>query len=155
MRSLWLGSLLTLVILSAAGLLPAQEKITLAPQAGASLQAYDINREVTLVGTVVAFSSSSKTPPAGPRTSVQTPAGLVDVHLGNARLLAANHFTIQPGDTLRIVGENVSFSGGSQFVARIVQKGTQVLLLRSTRGFPIVSAAPRGASESTKQGSAL
>lgn len=155
MRSICFCSLLAAALFSSAVNLSAQEKPPVASQSANSLNAYDLNREVTLVGTVIAYSSSSTTAPAGPRVSLQAPSGLVDIHLGDARLLAADHFTIQAGDTLRIVGENISYSGGTQFVARIIQNGTKALFLRSTRGIPIVPSAPRSAAKSAKQGSAL
>ncbi len=155
MKSTWLRVFVPACLLIIPSFLFAQDKPALGSQTASSLGTYDLNREVTLVGTVVAYTSSSKTSPAGPRVSLQTPSGLVDIHLGDARLLAANQFTVQPGDTLRIVGENISFSGGTQFVARIVQKGSQALLLRTQRGFPISSSAPRATANSAKQGSAL
>jgi hypothetical protein len=155
MKSTWLRVFFPACLFIIPSFLFAQDKPALASQTAASLSTYDVNREVTLVGTVVAYASSSKTLPAGPRVSLQTSSGLVDIHLGDARLLAANQFTVQPGDTLRIVGENISLSGRSQFVARIVQKGSQALLLRTQRGFPISSSAPRATANSAKQGSAL
>ncbi len=155
MKTKWLVPLPVFAILLSAAILPAQDKTLQAPQPASSLFAYDLNREVTLVGTVVSCSAASKTAPVGPRVSLQTPSGVFDIHLGDARLLAANQFTIQQGDTLRIVGENISFSGGTQFVARIIQKGSQALLLRNARGFPIFSSAPRGSATPAKQGSAL
>ena len=60
--------------------------------------------------------------------------------LGNSRsakLLQANHFTLAAGDSVRIVGESLPFGGGSQFFARIIQKGNQSVALRSARGFPL------------------
>ena len=105
---------------------------------------YDVSRETTLVGTVTAYSPSGQTAPRGAHVTLQTSAGSVDVHLGDDRLLAANHFTIQPGDTLRIIGENVAFGPGVQFVARIVQNGTNALQVRSVRGIPLSYAPPRG-----------
>lgn len=154
MNTKWLMPFLFVIVLSV-DKLPAQDKSAQAPVPSASLHAYDLNREVTLVGTVASYSAASKTAPAGPRVALQTPSGLVDVHLGDARLLAANQFTLAPGDTLRIVGENISFAGGTQFVARIVQKGSQALLLRNSRGFPIFTNTPRGSANPAKQGSAL
>ena len=85
--------------------------------------------------------------PGGVHVSLQSSAGIVDVHLGDARLLAANHFTIQPGATLRIIGENVLYRGKTQFVARVVQKGTQAVVMRSVRGLPLSYVAPQDASK--------
>ena len=111
----------------------AQQKTQPAPQR----PAYDLSREVTVVGTVISFTESSQAPPLGPHVVVQTGSGSLDIHLGNAHLLDANHFTLNSGDTVRVIGENVPFGSGTQFMARIIQKGNQAVLLRSTQGFPL------------------
>lgn len=117
--------------------------------------AYNLNRETTLIGTVQAYTPGAQTAPLGAHVMLQTSGGLVDVHLGDARLLAANHFAIQSGDTLRIIGENVEYGKGVQFVARIVQKGTQVLAVRSVRGIPLSYMAPRNGAQGRAKGGAL
>jgi hypothetical protein len=104
---------------------------------------YHVKRESDVVGTVVAYSANSKTAPFGARATIQTSSGVMEVHLGDARLLAANNFSIDAGDTLRIVGESMAAGSSNLFVARIVQKGTQALAVRTTRGFPIPYVAPR------------
>ena len=103
---------------------------------------YDVKRESDVVGTVVAYTANSKTAPFGARATVQTSSGMIEVHLGDARLLAANHFSIATGDTLRIVGETLAAGNVNLFVVRIVQKGTQALAVRTSRGFPIPYVAP-------------
>jgi len=117
--------------------------------------AYDLNREGTLVGTVIAYTESAATPPMGAHVTLQTAGGVVDVHLGDPRLLTASHFSIQAGDTLRIIGENVSFGNSTQFLARIVQKGAQALAVRTVRGIPVRYAAPKTGGESKSQGGVL
>jgi hypothetical protein len=57
--------------------------------------------------------------------------------LGNARLLESNHLTLSAGDAVRIVGENVPFGASMQFLARVIQKGDQVVQLRTAQGFPL------------------
>jgi hypothetical protein len=104
---------------------------------------YSVQRESDLVGTVVAFEANSKTAPFGARVTLQTSGSVVEVHLGDARLLSANHFTIHTGDALRIVGEPISVQGAQFFVARIVQKGTQALAVRTARGLLVPYVAPR------------
>src|SRR5260370_30543892 len=69
------------------------------------LQSYDVNREISLIGTVVNRYTASTIPPLGAHVTVQTASGQVDVHLGNARVLLASHFQLNPGDNVRIVGE--------------------------------------------------
>ena len=124
-------------LLSAALLFSAlthAQNVAAAPQHARS---YDISREVTIVGTVSTFSENSQTPPLGPHVVVQTGPGSLDIHLGNASLLDAHHFTLNSGDSVRIIGETVPFGSGTQFVARIIQKGNQALLLRTPHGVPL------------------
>ena len=129
-----------------------QEKV---PQTPVRSSGYDLKREGTLVGTVVAYTQSSTTPPLGAHVTLQTTGGVVDVHLGDARLLTANNFNIHTGDTLRIIGENVAFGSAAPFLARIVQKGTQALAVRSERGIPVRYVAPKNSAESKPQGGVL
>jgi len=147
----WLSLGTASVLLLAAGISLAQER-TGQPAANSSAkQAYDLSREQTLVGTVISYSASSSTAPLGPRLILQTASGDVDVHLGDARVLAANQFTIHSGDTLRVIGEEVNFSNRTQFVARILQKGTQAIAVRTTHGFPIAPAAQQNGASGKKQ----
>jgi hypothetical protein len=137
--SAWLCAVLLFSVSAA-----AQQTTQTAPQ---QRRSYDLSREVSLQGTVVSFAESSSVPPLGPHVVVQTASGQVDVHLGDARLLQANHLTLAAGDSIRVVGENVPYGTGTQFFARIIQKGSQTLTLRSTRGFPLRPAAKAGKSE--------
>ncbi|MGA3176636.1 MAG: hypothetical protein ABSE19_04735 [Candidatus Acidiferrum sp.] len=107
------------------------------------------------MGTVITYTESSTTPPLGAHVTLQTAGGVVDVHLGDARLLTSNHFSIQTGDTLRIIGENVASGTTSTFLARIVQKGTQALAVRSERGIPVRHVAPKNSAASKPQGGVL
>jgi hypothetical protein len=100
-------------------------------------RSYDLSREVSLQGTVVSFAENSSAAPLGARVVIQTASGQVDVHLGDGRLLQANHLTLAAGDSIRVIGENVPYGEGTQFFARMIQKGSQTLTLRSTRGFPL------------------
>jgi hypothetical protein len=145
MKMNWRVILVIGVSLAAVAGLLAQESQIPSSAARVQTQSYDVAREINLVGTVISYTRSASSAPRGPRLSLQTSSGVVDVHLGDARLLDANKFTIQSGDTLRIIGENVSFNGPAQFVARIIQKGTQALTVRTAKGFPIaVNATSSG-----------
>ncbi|HXY25034.1 MAG TPA: hypothetical protein VEI73_10315 [Candidatus Acidoferrum sp.] len=119
----------------------------------ANLQGYSVSREGSLVGTVVKYDPASSTPPQGAHLLIQTASGQVDVHLGNAKLLEINHLQLNPGDNVRIVGENLALEDGTTFfAARILQKGTQAVTLRSVRGFPL---RPMAATSGSKQGGVL
>ena len=144
---------LSLVLLSLGffgGAVLAQEPATVTSRPAAG---YDLQREGTVVGTVVSYTQASTTPPLGAHVILKTSSGNLDVHLGDPRLLQANHFNIQAGDTLRIVGESVNFGKGTQFVARIVQDGTQAVQVRSIRGIPLSYAAPRNESSNSSNSS--
>jgi hypothetical protein len=104
-------------------------------------QSYDMRREVNLLGTVVKYDAASSVAPIGAHLLLQTSSGQVDVHLGNAKVLQANHFELNPGDNVRIIGENLAYGDGAIFAARIVQKGAQAVAVRNTKGFLTSPAA--------------
>ena len=74
------------------------------------LRTYSVGRESSIIGTVVKFDSASSTLPMGAHVLLQTSAGQIDVHLGNAKVLLAGHLELSPGDSLRIVGEPLALS---------------------------------------------
>ena len=111
-----------------------------------------MSRETALEGKVLQYTPASSVAPLGAHVTVQTASGAVDVHVGNAKRLAANHLSLSSGDSVRIVGENVTYGASTQFLARVVQKGNQILEVRSTRGFPL---SPIGKVGPRTEGGAL
>ena len=111
------------------------------PSAAQTPVTYDVSREGSLVGTVVKFEGASATPPIGAHLLLQTASGQVDMHIGSAKLLQASHLELNVGDSVRIVGENISLGQSTFFAARIVQKGTQAVAVRNTRGFLLPPAS--------------
>jgi hypothetical protein len=105
------------------------------------LQSYDLSREGSLLGTVVKYDTASTVPPLGAHVLLQTASGQIDVHLGNPRVLQANHFELNPGDSVRIVGESMALGDSTIFAARIVQKGTQAVAVRNAKGFLLTTAS--------------
>jgi hypothetical protein len=105
------------------------------------LQSYDQSREVSLVGTVVKYDPASSVAPVGAHVLIQSGSGQVDVHLGNAKVLQASHLELNAGDSVRIIGENLALGNGTIFAARVVQKGTQAVAVRSSKGFPLTPAS--------------
>jgi hypothetical protein len=99
------------------------------------LRSYEVSREVFLLGTVVKFDSAGSTLPAGAHVILQTSSGQVDVHLGNGKVLQTGHLELNPGDSVRIIGEPLALGNGTYFAARIVQKGMQAVAVRNTKGF--------------------
>jgi hypothetical protein len=99
------------------------------------LRSYNLSREVFLIGTVVKFESAFNTLPAGAHVILQTSSGQVDVHLGNGKVLQAGHLELNPGDSVRIIGEALALGDSTYFAARIVQKGAQAVAVRNIKGF--------------------
>ena len=126
-----------------------------APTPASAPAAYDVKREITVLGAFVAYTQTPQAPPFGACVTLETFAGTVGVHLGDSKFLAANQFAIEPRDLLRIVGEAVAYGTGGQFVARIVPKGTRALMVRAVRGVPLSYAAPRSNLNSKPQGGVL
>lgn len=119
---------------------PAQQ-IRQAALRNSGAGAYDVERESVIEGKVLQYSATSKTPPMGAHVLVQTSTGTMDIHAGNARVLDANHLSLQAGDSVRITGENVPFGNGTIFAARVIQKGSQSVAVRSKTGLPLLPTA--------------
>ena len=133
--------LLILVLVSSLALCFSASAQQAMPSDTRLLQSYDVNREISLIGTVVKYETASAIPPIGAHVTIQTPSGQVDVHLGNARVLQASHLELNAGDNVRIVGEPMALGEGTYFAARIVQKGTQAVAVRNTKGLPLTPAS--------------
>ena len=103
--------------------------------------AYDVARESVISGKIVQYSASSTTPPLGAHISLQTSSGTIDVHAGNAKLIQANNISFQAGDSVSITGETVQFGNSNVFVARLIQKGSQSVAVRSKNGVPLLPTA--------------
>ena len=122
---------------------PAQQTDT---RVSARAAAHDATLEVVVQGTVLNYSENSISRPNGAHVTVQTPAGPVDVHLGPSSYLRSHHFSLAAGDSVRFVGAMSSADTGSVLLARIAQKGSESIALRSTRGFLLATGATRSLS---------
>jgi hypothetical protein len=115
---------------------------------------YQPAREVNLIGTVLSFVADSQTGPLGAHAMVQTVSGLVDVHVGSAKFLETNGLKLSTGDSVRIIGESFTNGAKTVFLARIIQKGTLAVAVRSPQGMPLWPAGGRIAN-AKNQGGAL
>jgi hypothetical protein len=141
MANLFATAFAAAALCCATAALAQQQSKTTTPRAND----YSIARESRLQGTVAKYTATSTTPPVGATVELQTSSGAVNVHLGNARLLTANHLSLEAGDSVTVVGENVPFNGGTYFAARVIQKGTLSVTLRSKNGMPLL-LTPRTAN---------
>ena len=112
-------------------------------QAAMRTLAYDATQETVVEGTVLSYIAESPTPPIGTHLVLQTMAGPIDVHLGAASFLQANHFSLAKGDSVRVVGVTSASRQGTFFLVRVIQKGGQSLVLRTAKGAPLSVAGTR------------
>jgi hypothetical protein len=127
--------LLTLMLASSLAFCLSAGAQQTAPPDALRLQSYELGREVSLVGTVVKYETASSALPMGAHLLLQTSSGQVDVHVGDARVLKASKLELNAGDSVRIVGETLVSDSSTFFAARIVQKGSQGVAVRTTKGF--------------------
>jgi hypothetical protein len=121
----------------------AQRPSTNAVAAKPAPGTYDIAKDVSLQGTVLTFTENSQVPPIGAHVLLQTSAGNVDVHLGDARFLRLSKLNISQGASVRFVGQMTTVGKNQIFLARLVQVGAQVVAVRSDHGLPLARAGAR------------
>lgn len=122
-------------------------------QAARRTLAYDATRETVVEGTVLSYTAESPTPPIGAHLVLQTAAGALDVHLGAASFLQANHFSLAKGDSVRVVGVSCATRQRTVLLVRVIQKAGLSLVLRTAHGAPLSLAGARalGAQKSQQQ----
>lgn len=108
--------------------------------------AYDATKEIVVEGTVLSYTAEAATPPIGAHVQLQTASGTMDIHLGTASYLEANHFSLAKGDSVRVVGASSATRQGTIFLVRLIQKGGQSLALRTAKGAPLSFAGARALS---------
>ena len=139
---------LSALLLLTGNIVWAQQLAKRPKQAAMRSLAYDATQETVMEGTVLSYSAEAATPPIGAHIQLQTASGTLDVHLGAASYIEANHFSLAKGDSVRVVGVNSTTRQGSAFLVRVIQKGGQSLALRTAKGAPLSFAGARTLSPS-------
>jgi hypothetical protein len=134
--------LVSLCLLALPGVALAQRPN--AKSVSAAAGGYNVANDVSLQGTILNYTENSRMPPLGTRVLLQTPSGNVDVHLGDARLLHQAKMSLTQGMSVRFVGQTHTIGKNSVFLARLVQVGPQVVVVRSNHGLPLTPGAGRG-----------
>lgn len=114
---------------------------------------YNSTQETVVEGTVLSYTAESATPPIGAHLILQTASGAIDVHLGAASFLQANHFSLATGDTVKVLGVSSATRQGTVLLVRVIQKDRQSLVLRTAKGAPVslVRARTPGALKTQQQ----
>jgi hypothetical protein len=96
---------------------------------------YDPSAEVTLRGQVTEIHESKlASDHPGLHLRLQTEDETVEIHACPVRFLKELEFTIEPGDSLVVVGSRPK--GAATVVAREISKGQLKLILRDPKGVP-------------------
>lgn len=121
---------------------------------------YNTGTEVTINGTVDEVQQITATSASGmmrncPRgwtgthLIVKTDTGTLPVHVGPSSYLASKNFSIAKGDKLTILGSKVQYQGSDFIIAKEITKGSEVLTLRNSAGFPMWSGFRMGSTPLT------
>jgi hypothetical protein len=106
---------------------------------------YNPATEVTVTGTVESVENmpSPGRGGGGLHLKLTAPSGPLEVHVGPSSFVASKNVTFAKGDTLKVVGSQVTMAGQEVVIAREITKGDQVLTLRDAKGFPLWSGRGR------------
>ena len=130
------------ILLLLSGALFAQQLAQRPPAALAATAA----QETVLDGEVLSYTATATAPPLGAHVVLKTASGVLDISLGPASYLQDNHFALAAGDLVRIAGVTSATRQGSIFLARVIQKRGQSLLLRTAQGAPLGPAGARASA---------
>jgi hypothetical protein len=106
---------------------------------------YDPSAEVAVAGKilhVVSFMAPDGT--AGVHFDFQTPAGMLNVHVGPAMFIGMQNVSYYADDQVEIVGVKSFVDGNKAFIARSVTKDGKTLAVRSAEGTPAWTPAADG-----------
>ena len=99
---------------------------------------YDPTTETTVKGTVEEVKQvAGQHGWNGTHLMLKTDVGILPVHVGPSAYLAAKNFAIAKGDKLTILGSKVQYQRSDVLVAKRITKGSEVLTLRNSAGFPM------------------
>ena len=132
--SLLLGTILAMAVLGTL-LLTFGVKPRGPTEQGAAL--YNVASETSIKGVVRAvedFTCPVSESEIGRHLRLQTPAGMVQVHLAPARVMRSQAFSFSPGDQLEVLGSRVRLQGEESLIAREITRGNESFFLRDRQG---------------------
>lgn len=116
---------------------------------------YNTGTEVTITGTVDEVQQLSGTAGqawscprgwTGTHLRLKIDTGVLAVHVGPSAYLASKNFSVAKGDKLTILGSRVQYQGSDFLIAKEISKGSEVLTLRNSAGFPLWSGFRMGST---------
>jgi hypothetical protein len=113
---------------------------------------YDVNKEVTLTGTVsTVLTKPSPGMIMGSHLLLTTPSGTVDATLGMFGLLGTGALSVNAGQQIEVTGVMKTIKNMQVFLARTVRVGDRVYTIRNEHGFPVPPQAREPANQKSAQ----
>lgn len=108
---------------------------------GGYARLYDLQTVATVSGKVVSVDTVARRSGRfyGIHLVVKTADGDMSVHLGPGWFLSQKGMKIAPGDEVEVTGSRVTYDGKPALIAAEVRKGSESLVLRDSKGFPLWS----------------
>lgn len=135
LSSFFLGTVFAIAVI--AGLLLILGVRFQSPPAGQGAALYNAGSEVTVRGTVREvreFTCPVSENEIGRHLMLDTPDGIVLVHLAPARIMRSHNLAFSAGEQLQVTGSRVRISGSQGLIAREITKGNEVYVLRDPEG---------------------
>lgn len=73
----------------------------------------------------------------GTHLKLNTDSGILQVHVGPARFLRSQQIRFQVGDQVEVLGSRLQYQGEDALLAREVNRGDEVFILRDHQGQPV------------------
>jgi hypothetical protein len=123
------------------------KRVTVAPR-------YDINKEVTLEGTIRSVVSKPTVGMAlGTHLMLATSKGPVDAHIGDFVFKGSHPLSGAAGQSVKVTGAMTTIKNKEIFLVRTIDTGGHLTTVRTERGFLIVPGVKgRIAQTSEKEG---
>lgn len=106
-------------------------------QAGTADAGYDVAKEIKIEGAIEKIDAAGTSVPMGTHILVQTPEGLVDVHLGFGAAAKPSHLGIVEGQNVTLVGMMETIGNNQVLLARLMTTPDHIFVLRNEHGIPV------------------
>lgn len=114
-----------------------------ATASGASV--YDPATEIELTGVVKdvrTYACPESGGEMGGHLTLQTPTGVIQVHLAPSRLMRSRNLAFAPGDQITVFGSEVRVFDRYDVIARVVRRDGETVTIRDAQGKLIEASQP-------------
>jgi hypothetical protein len=135
LSSLLIASIFTVVIIAVLLMVLGVNFRPPLPAQGAAL--YNPANEVIVKGVVAElreFACPVSEGELGSHLMLNTPEGVLVVHLAPGRIMRSQNLTYSAGDQIAVIGSKVRIQGANDLIAREVTRNNEVVVLRDRSG---------------------